>query len=156
MSDVKTDWNELDINLAIQTGLETLGADLVSQASLLLQRNKHDGDGILANSISFSVNGSKSNSSPDHCNLSENQFTLSYGSNTSYSAYVNYGVGIYAMGGGGRQTPWVYYHKGKKQFFKTVGFKPAPFLTPPLANTSRIMKVFSIGVDSNIQKQLGD
>lgn len=54
------------------------------------------------------------------------------GSNNSYAAYVELGTGIYAEGGGGRPTPWV-YQDAKGNWHYTRGNKAQPFLKPAVA-----------------------
>lgn len=54
------------------------------------------------------------------------------GSNNSYAAYVELGTGIYAEGGGGRPTPWV-YQDAEGNWHYTHGQKPQPFLKPAVA-----------------------
>lgn len=55
------------------------------------------------------------------------------GSNNSYAAYVELGTGIYAEGGGGRPTPWV-YQDAKGNWHYTRGNKAQPFLKPAAAD----------------------
>lgn len=45
-----------------------------------------------------------------------------------YAVYVEYGTGIYAKNGNGRQTPWTYFDG--KNFWRTHGQKPHPYFTP--------------------------
>jgi len=45
-----------------------------------------------------------------------------------YGKYVEYGTGIYAVGGVGRKTPWVYFNQRLGKYFTTKGMKPRPFL----------------------------
>jgi len=51
-----------------------------------------------------------------------------------YGLYQEYGTGIYATGkGGGRQTPWRYYYRGRKWphgWRTTRGYPPQPWLVP--------------------------
>ncbi len=54
------------------------------------------------------------------------------GSNNSYAAYVELGTGIYAEGGGGRPTPWV-YQDAEGNWHYTHGQKAQPFLKPAVA-----------------------
>jgi HK97 gp10 family phage protein len=47
-----------------------------------------------------------------------------------YAMYVEFGTGIHAAGGKGRQTPWVYFDEKLKRYVFTRGMKPQPFLVP--------------------------
>jgi len=63
------------------------------------------------------------------------------GTNVKYAAYVELGTGIYAEGGKGRKTPWVY--KTDKGWFYTQGNKPQPYLRPALhKNEKKILQLF--------------
>lgn len=55
------------------------------------------------------------------------------GGPTSYGVYVELGTGIYAEGGGGRPTPWV-YQDAKGNWHYTRGNPAQPFLKPAVAN----------------------
>lgn len=55
------------------------------------------------------------------------------GTNSEYGTYVEMGTGIYAEGGGGRPTPWV-YQDAKGNWHRTHGNKPQPFIKPSVAN----------------------
>lgn len=55
------------------------------------------------------------------------------GTNVEYAPYVELGTGIYAEGGGGRPTPWV-YQDAKGNWHYTHGNKPKPFLKPAVAD----------------------
>lgn len=48
----------------------------------------------------------------------------------AYAIYVEYGTGIYATEGNGRNDPWVYFKDGKYYF--TRGMKAQPFWNPSL------------------------
>lgn len=55
------------------------------------------------------------------------------GREAPYAKYVEYGTGLFAEGGGGRQTPWVYYYEGRKGprgFRTTHGSRPHPMVRP--------------------------
>jgi len=56
-----------------------------------------------------------------------NEFVVVVGSGVSYSAFVELGTGIYAEGGLGRQTPWVYPTQDGK-FVWTNGMRPVAYL----------------------------
>ena len=51
----------------------------------------------------------------------------------SYGAYVELGTGIYAEGGGGRPTPWV-YQDVKGDWHMTHGQRAQPYLKPAVAD----------------------
>ena len=63
------------------------------------------------------------------------------GENVEYAPYVEFGTGIHAEGGKGRQTPWVY--KTKKGWFFTHGNVPQPYMRPAYEkNYRQIMAMF--------------
>lgn len=55
------------------------------------------------------------------------------GTYNEYAIYVELGTGIYAEGGGGRPTPWV-YQDAKGNWHYTRGNKAQPFLKPAAAD----------------------
>lgn len=55
------------------------------------------------------------------------------GTDNEYAAYVELGTGIYAEGGGGWPTPWV-YQDAKGNWHYTRGNKAQPFLKPAAAD----------------------
>lgn len=55
------------------------------------------------------------------------------GTDSEYGGYVELGTGIYAEGGGGRPTPWV-YQDAKGNWHMTHGNKAQPFLKPAAAD----------------------
>lgn len=61
------------------------------------------------------------------------------GTDSEYGAYVELGTGIYAEGGGGRPTPWV-YQDAKGNWHYTRGNKAHPFLKPALADHTQTYK----------------
>lgn len=65
------------------------------------------------------------------------------GTNKEYAPYVEYGTGIFAAGGNGRQTPWVYCDENGN-FYTTHGQRPQPFLEPALTeNEPMIREIFA-------------
>lgn len=92
--------------------------------------------------------------------VKNDEIEIQIGDGTSYGLYHEKGTGIYAEGGGGRQTPWWYFipgirrgwvkelagtkkHFGTKEttksgnmisgtFIKTVGVHPRPFMVPTI------------------------
>ena len=75
--------------------------------------------GNLRNSITHSVE--------------DNGHTVVIGSAVQYAPFVELGTGIYAEGGGGRQTPWRYQDR-KGNWYTTSGSNPHPFLRPAMEN----------------------
>ena len=59
------------------------------------------------------------------------------GTNLEYAPYVEFGTGIYAVNGDGRQTPWV-YRTADGEFYFTVGQKPQPYLLPALEENTAV------------------
>lgn len=54
-----------------------------------------------------------------------------------YAIYVEYGTGIYAEDGGGRQTPWVYYDTKLNRWVMTRGMRAQPFWNPSIEEGMR-------------------
>nr|DAW49209.1 MAG TPA: protein of unknown function (DUF4416) [Caudoviricetes sp.] len=61
------------------------------------------------------------------------------GTDVEYGVYQELGTGIYAEGGGGRPTPWVYQDE-KGNWHYTRGNKAHPFLKPALADHTQTYK----------------
>ena len=58
-----------------------------------------------------------------------------------YAPYIEYGTGLYAENGNGRQTPWV-YRDDKGDYHYTHGQHPHPFLRPALnENKDEIIQI---------------
>ena len=58
-----------------------------------------------------------------------------------YAPYVEYGTGLFAENGNGRQTPWV-YRDDKGNYHYTHGQHPQPFLRPALnENKDEIIQI---------------
>ena len=58
-----------------------------------------------------------------------------------YAPYVEYGTGLFAENGNGRQTPWV-YRDDKGDYHYTHGQHPQPFLRPALnENKDEIIQI---------------
>lgn len=75
------------------------------------------------------------------------------GTRIDYAPYVEYGTGIYARDGNGRQTPWV-YRTADGEFYFTEGQEPQPFLEPALEeNVNEINRVMLQTITSNLFKK---
>ena len=104
-----------NIKAALLRGLETCGLVAEGYAKKLAPVDT----GNLRNSITHMVD--------------EQEPAAIIGTNNEYAAYVELGTGIYAEGGGGRPTPWV-YQDAKGNWHYTRGNKAQPFLTPAAAD----------------------
>ncbi|MBT2680051.1 HK97 gp10 family phage protein [Bacillus sp. ISL-35] len=49
-----------------------------------------------------------------------------------YAIYVEFGTGIYAVNGDGRQTPWTYYSDKLGRFVTTRGMRAQPYWYPAI------------------------
>ena len=66
-----------------------------------------------------------------------------------YAPYVEYGTGLFAENGNGRQTPWV-YRDDKGDYHYTHGQHPQPFMRPALKeNEQNIKKKLKEGIMSD-------
>ena len=99
---------------AIKTALEAVGAQAQGNASAKITANGTVETGTLRDSIDIEVQDQE----------------LYVGTNVHYAPYIEFGTGIHAESGGGRQTPWTYQKDGK--WYTTVGQMPAPFLRPAM------------------------
>lgn len=66
---------------------------------------------------------------------------------SKYAIYIEYGTGIYATKGGGRQDGWVYYNEKFGEFVFTRGMPAQPFWFPALKEGNKYWKqaIKSIG-----------
>lgn len=109
------------INQAVIRGLERCGMECEGYAKDLCPVDT----GNLRNSITHEVDTSEP--------------AVHIGSNNEYSAYVELGTGIYAEGGGGRPTPWV-YKDDKGNWHHTHGQQAQPYLRPALEDHKQTYK----------------
>lgn len=94
--------------------LEAIGDHIEGEAQEELQNDPRRIDtGNLRNSITHVVQ--------------DDEDAVYIGTNIEYGVYVHEGTGIYAEGGGGRTTPWV-YQDDKGNWHVTRGMKPNRFL----------------------------
>ena len=74
------------------------------------------------------------------------------GTRMDYAPYVEYGTGIYARDGDGRQTPWV-YRTADGEFYFTHGQQPQTYLEPALENNvNEISRVMLQTITQNLFK----
>ena len=65
------------------------------------------------------------------------------GTNKEYAPYVEFGTGIFAVEGNGRDTAWS-YQDDKGEWHTTVGQKPQPFLETAIQTKRKlVIKVFN-------------
>lgn len=100
---------------ALRKGLETCGLVAEGYAKKLCPVDT----GNLRNSISHTVD--------------EQEPAAIIGTNSEYAPYVELGTGIYAEGGGGRPTPWV-YQDASGNWHWTRGNRAQPYLKPAVAD----------------------
>lgn len=103
------------IHAALLRGLEKIGLVAEGYAKKLCPVDT----GNLRNSITHVVD--------------EQEPAAIIGTDNEYAAYVELGTGIYAEGGGGRPTPWV-YQDANGNWHYTRGNKAQPFLKPAAAD----------------------
>ena len=73
------------------------------------------------------------------------------GTNKEYAPYVEYGTGIFAVEGNGRDTPWS-YQDDEGNWHTTIGQKPQPFLKTALDKQKKnVIKIFK----QTLQKKEG-
>lgn len=68
--------------------------------------------------------------------------------NLEYAPYVEYGTGIFAEGGNGRQdVPWCYKDLETGEFVYTSGMHPHPYMRPALdENREEILRILREGI----------
>ncbi len=74
---------------------------------------------------------------------SEASVKIGTGTNVTYGPYLEYGTGIYAENGEGRDTPWVYYYagtKGPEGWRFTRGIRAKPFLRPAYDENKEVVQ----------------
>lgn len=101
----------------IQAALEAIGNQAVSHAKQNIGSAGRVDTGALMNSMNHLVED-------DVCYV---------GTNQGYAIYNEIGTGIYADGGGGRQTPWA-YQDGKGEWHRTSGMAGIHFLRDAVAD----------------------
>lgn len=73
------------------------------------------------------------------------------GTNVEYAPYVEYGTGIHARDGNGRQTPWS-YQRADGEWITTRGQMPQPFLEPALLeNEKKIKSLFRKAIKEGVK-----
>lgn len=103
-------------NVDLRQALAQAGAVVESAA----KENAPVDTGELRNSISYEVNGRDS---------------VSIGTNLEYGPYIEWGSGLFAEEGDGRQdVPW-HYQSADGEWHTTSGQHPQPFLRPAFEDT---------------------
>lgn len=73
------------------------------------------------------------------------------GTNVEYAPYVEFGTGVWAVEGNGRDTPWS-YQRADGEWVTTNGNKPQPFLIPSLLeNEKEIVKLFQDAIKKGVK-----
>ena len=112
----------------------------LEQACLLVENQAKENapvqTGYLRRSITHEINGNEG----------------IIGTNVEYAPYVEFGTGLFATEGNGRQTPWK-YQTTDGQWFTTKGQKPQPFLGPALENNKQeILDIFKNAIREELKK----
>ena len=72
------------------------------------------------------------------------------GTNKQYAPYVEYGTGLFAKEGNGRQTPWSYQDDNGK-WHTTIGQHPQPYLKRALdQQRATVIKLIKEGFSRNV------
>lgn len=100
-----------------QAALEAIGNQAVSHAKKNITQAGRVDTGAMRNSMTHQVEG-------DTCYV---------GTNNEYAIYHEFGTGVYAEGGKGRQTGWFYVDKKGKGHY-TRGMRPIHFLKNAIMN----------------------
>lgn len=108
-----------ELKKKIEAALEAIGNQAVSHAKQEITQAGRVDTGALRNSISHQVEMGEE--------------TVYIGTNQSYAIYHEMGTGIYAEGGGGRQSPWFYVDAHGDGHW-TRGVKPVHFLKNAATN----------------------
>ena len=74
------------------------------------------------------------------------------GTNVEYAPYVEYGTGVFAAAGNGRQDRWS-YQDAKGDWHSTIGQRPQPYLQPALdSNKDKIVDLFKDYLEKELNK----
>lgn len=74
------------------------------------------------------------------------------GTNVEYAPYVEYGTGVFAAAGNGRQDRWS-YQDAEGNWHSTIGQRPQPYLEPALNdNREKIIDLFKKYVEKELNK----
>lgn len=123
---------------ALEKGIEDACVFVEGQAKENLQKHGITDSSELAGSITHKVDG----------NYGE------VGTNKEYGPYVEFGTGIHAAKGDGRQTPWVYWNERAGHYCYTVGQYPKPFLYPALEDhLPEVRELIFKGVLKEVRKK---
>ena len=110
--------------------------DALLKAGALVERSAKQkcpkDNGQLAQNIQYSVDGKGT--------------TCTVYNPLEYAPYVEYGTGIFAEGGNGRKTPWLYEDDSGETHF-TRGQHPHPYMRPALSdNRNQITQLLGEGI----------
>jgi HK97 gp10 family phage protein len=73
--------------------------------------------------------GNMKNSVQTEAYVEDGKPTCETGPTADYAVYQEYGTGVYATNGNGRQTPWA-YRDATGKFHRTIGARAQPFAEP--------------------------
>ena len=108
-----------ELDAKIERILEAWGQQGVSYVKQVITAESRVDTGTMRNSFSHQVDAGEN--------------TVYVGTNNEYALYHEYGTGIYADNGKGRQTPWV-YQDAHGEWHRTRGMKPIHMIKNGIGN----------------------
>lgn len=108
-----------ELDAKIERILEAWGQQGVSYVKQVITEQSRVDTGAMRNSFSHQVDAGEN--------------TVYVGTNNEYALYHEYGTGIYADNGKGRQTPWV-YQDAHGEWHRTRGMKPIHMIKNGIGN----------------------
>ena len=113
-----------------------IGKELRAALLRALERCGNQAEGYAKDLAPYDTSGLKNSITHQ---VNDNEMSVIIGTDVEYGVYQELGTGIYAEGGGGRPTPWV-YQDAKGKWHYTRGNKAHPFLKPALADHTQTYK----------------
>ena len=107
----------------------------INQSTLLVESSAKQ------NASNCKDTGALQNSIISNVDITNDAVIGSVSTNLEYAPYVEYGTGLFAESGNGRQTPWR-YQDDEGNWHTTKGQHPQPFMRPALSeNKQNILRV---------------
>lgn len=110
--------------------LATVNAEFLPGAAAIIQSAAMRNAAVWGNRLRGSI---KTKVEKDHAKVYTNLI---------YAIYAEYGTGIYAEGGEGRKTPWVYFNENAGHFVTTEGMRAQPYMRPAVDSGKKKVRDF--------------